>query len=431
MICQDVLVRVLLSDGSGLTARQVATQLSVAGHGVEALAPDRLSLSRFTRHVRRVHRVPVYGDQPFAWLDTALAIYQEGHFDVLFPTHEQVAVLSRFAERLQSLGVATAVPAFDALAKLQDKRAAFATLAAVGIPQPSTVVVNSADELKKWKRLPAFLKTPIGTASNGVRYVADPSEVANVASTWQADGVFDDGGVLIQAPVAGQLIMVQSIFSQGRLVASHANLRVREGTRGGASHKKSVDLPAVREHLAALGGALRWHGALSADAILTNAGPVYIDINPRLVEPGNGWRAGVDLVTPLLDLALTKTPFTQPSGKAGTATHQMLLAVGRAAQTGHPRRATFSEFVLAARHRKSYRDSAEELTPVHRDLPCAVFLGAAALVTAIRPTMWRTLSSRSVTNYALTPAAWRSIVSGSALDTVGALADSHVGQPKE
>jgi hypothetical protein len=60
--------------------------------------------------------------------------------------------------------------------------------------------------------------------------------------------------VLIQAPVACPLVMVQAVFCHGRLVAGHANLRMREGARGGASHKQSVDLPEIRKHLQALGG---------------------------------------------------------------------------------------------------------------------------------------------------------------------------------
>ena len=45
-------MRVLLSDGSGLTARQVASQLCDAGHTVEVLTPDWLALTRFTRCVQ-------------------------------------------------------------------------------------------------------------------------------------------------------------------------------------------------------------------------------------------------------------------------------------------------------------------------------------------------------------------------------------------
>ena len=100
-------MKVLLSDGSGLTSRQCATYLSAAGHAVEVLAPDPLCLCRFTRHVSRVHRVPVYGADPFGWLGAALAVYRTGRFDVLLPTQEQVAVLSLAAGQLAAAGVAT------------------------------------------------------------------------------------------------------------------------------------------------------------------------------------------------------------------------------------------------------------------------------------------------------------------------------------
>ena len=56
--------------------------------------------------------------------------------------------------------------------------------------------------------------------------------------------------------------------------------------------------------MARLGEELDWHGALSLDAILTPDGPSYIDVNPRLVEPGNAWRAGVDLVDALMRVSL-------------------------------------------------------------------------------------------------------------------------------
>jgi hypothetical protein len=71
---------------------------------------------------------------------------------------------------------------------------------------------------------------------------------------------------------------------------------------------------------------------LSADAILTRDGPRYNDINPRLVERGNARRAGVDLVMPMLELAAGGRPPAQPPGRAGVATHQLLIAVLGAAQ---------------------------------------------------------------------------------------------------
>src|SRR5258708_5790460 len=160
-------MKILLSDGSGLTARQVAGRLSDSGHDVEVLSPDRLCLCRLTHHVRRVHAVPSYGADPLGWLDAALAVYRRGRFDLLFPTQEQVAVLSHSAGRLADAGIPTAVPPFDALRAVQDKVSASATLGALGIPQPETAFVGSADDLRAWRSPPVFVKTPIGTATSG------------------------------------------------------------------------------------------------------------------------------------------------------------------------------------------------------------------------------------------------------------------------
>ena len=138
----------------------------------------------------------------------------------------------------------------------------------------------------------------------------------------------------MQAPVAGPLAMVQAVFARGELVAFHACERVREGAAGGASHKLGLDLPEAREHMAALGAFLDWHGALSADVILGPDGPRFIDINPRLVEPLNALACGVDLVRALVEVATAGTSRPQPDGRPGARTHQLLLAVLGAAQQG-------------------------------------------------------------------------------------------------
>ena len=405
-------MRVLLSDGSGLTARQVATQLSAAGHVVEVLTSDPLALTRFTRHVQRLHSVPPYGAEPFAWLDTAVAVYRKGRFDVLLPTQEQVAVLSRSQSVLRSAGVTTVVPSFDALVRLQDKVAARATLIELGLPQPESTVVTSGSELAAWNEVPVFVKTPIGTATTGVRYVTDPDEFKVLTSAWEAEGAFDDGGILVQSPAEGHLAMIQAVFADGALVAAHANLRLREGARGGASHKSSIELAVIHEHLKVLGGRLGWHGALSADAILTEKGPLYIDINPRLVEPGNAWRAGVDLVAVLLDIACGNSPAEPAPARTGVATHQLLLAVLGAAQHERTRRAVLRELTSAWRLRDSYQNSAEELTPLRHDVRTAVPVLAATLATLCRPALWSAFSSGAVANYALTPAGWHEILLG-------------------
>ena len=398
-------MRVLLSDGSGLTARQCATLLSKAGHTVEALSPEPLCLCRCTRHVRRVHRVPSIGTDPFGWLDAALAIYQRGGFDVLLPTQEQVAVLASAPDRLRAAGVATAVPAFDAVARVQDKLSAFATLTELALRQPASTVITSAAELAGWRDFPSYLKVPIGTASAGVCRVRSAVELAALPSSWAAAA--DNGRLLAQRFVPGNLAMVQAVFDHGRLVACHANERVREGAGGGASLKRSLDLPAVREQMGRLGEGLAWHGALSADVILGPDGPVFIDINPRLVEPMNAWRSVVDLVGALLDIALGRPTAQQPPGTPGVRTHQLLLAILGAAGRRGLRRDVLGEIVTALTGRSDYAGSTEELTPrPWADPRSLAVLVAASAAVLVRPATGRWFSGGSVAAYALTPEAW-------------------------
>ena len=421
---------ILLSDGAGLTARQCATVLARAGHRVEALSPAGLHLCRMTRHVRRVHDVPPLGRDPFGWLEAALAVAARRGADVLLPTQEQVTVMALARDRIADAGLATAVPDFAALAQVQDKVSAFRTLARVGVPQPPAVVAASAAEVEAagaelagtalagtgvagtglggW---PLFVKVPIGTASAGVRRAGSPEELRQVAADYERLGAFGPEGVLVQRPVPGPLAMVQAVFARGELVAFHACQRVREGTSGGASHKLGLDLPETREHMARLGAALGWHGALSADVILGPDGPRFIDINPRLVEPVNALACGVDLAGALVEVARSgsaRSRAPQPAAVPGARTHQLLLAVLGAAQRGG-RRDVARELVHAMLHSGDYRDSREELTPGRGDPLAPLPVTAIALATLIRPATWRYFVGGSAGAYSLTPAAWRQI----------------------
>ena len=410
---------ILLSDGAGLTARQCATVLARAGHRVEALSPAGLCLCRMTRHVRRVHDVPALGRDPSGWLEAALDVAARRGADVLLPVQEQVAVMALARDRIEAAGVATAVPGFAALARVQDKVSAFRTLARAGVPQPPAVVAATAAEVEAaGAELPAapglagwplFVKMPIGTASAGVRRAGSPDELRQIAADYERLGAFGAEGVLVQQPVTGPLAMVQAVFARGELVAFHACQRVREGAAGGSSHKLGLDLPEAREHMAGLGAALGWHGALSADVIIGPDGPRFIDINPRLVEPVNALASGVDLAGALVEVARSgSSRVPQPAAAPGARTHQLLLAVLGAAHQGG-RRDVARELVQAVLHRGEYRGSREELTPWRGDPLAPLPVMAIALATLIRPDAWRHFVGGSAGAYSLTPAAWRQI----------------------
>lgn len=389
-------MRVLLSDASGVTARQCATRLASAGHLVEVLAPDPFCLCRFTRHVTGLHRVTAYGTDPFGWLETAVEVYRSGRFDVLFPTQEQVAVLAWGKDILDLAGVCTVVPPFAAVAALQDKVSASATLRRLDIPQPETATVTD-----RWNHFPAFVKDPIGTASRGVRKVSSRVELEKAAA---------GRNVLVQAAAEGPLLMCQSVFDHGSLIAFHAAERVAEGGSGSASHKRSLSVPHIRDLFDLLGSDLRWHGALSADVILTAGGPLFIDVNPRLVEPQNAYTSGVDLVGSMLELAIGGHPAPQSESRPAVAPHQLVLAVLGAAQHGRGRRGVLGELWHAALRTSDYLGSTEELTPLAGDTRTIVPLAMAAAATLVKPTSWAWFASGSVSNYALSPEGWQQIL---------------------
>ncbi|MGJ4942242.1 ATP-grasp domain-containing protein [Bradyrhizobium sp. HKCCYLS1011] len=405
-------MRILLSEGSGLTSRQVAGRLGALGHEVELLSSSKLCLTRFTRHVRAVHHVPRFGLDPFGWLAAAERIAGERKADLLFPTQEQVTVLSAHRKQLR---VSTIVPPFKSLAQVQDKISAFRTLTAIGAPQPQTFVIASPDELDKITTYPVFVKRPVSTASSGVRRASNARELEAAArALGLQSGLGQSGlgqsGLLVQSQASGPLVMVQAVADQGRLIAHHACLRLREGVGGGASLKQSIALPDLADMLVRLVAALGWHGGLSMDLIVAASGPVIIDVNPRLVEPGNAYAAGVDLVAAMLDLVGGARPAQRPVGRPTVRTRQTLLAILGAAEQSGARRVVLHEAFNAIFARAEYAGTIEELTPVAGDPIAAVPVLAALVACLVRPSLWRRFHAGAVGPYAVTPEAWDEIL---------------------
>jgi hypothetical protein len=252
-----------------------------------------------------------------------------------------------------------------------------------------------------------FVKRPISTASSGVRRAASHAEL-EMASAALELGACE---LLVQAQASGPLAMVQAVADNGRLVAHHANLRIREGVGGGASLKESITLPSLTERLEKLADALHWHGPLSMDVIVTSQGPVVIDVNPRLVEPMNAFLAGVDLVAAMLDLARRAHPAVQPPGKAGIRSCQLLLAILGAAQHDGSRMG-----IDALGRRGDYGRAVEELTPISGDPIAAIPVILAAVSTLVWPPSWRTFHSGAVGPYALSPEGWNEVLSADTRD---------------
>lgn len=410
-------MKILLTDASGLTSRQVSTILSQKHHEVHVLSPPALiSLTSLTSHTFKSHSVPAFSASPYAWLDATLLVLKKEKFDILLCTQEQVAIISASASLIQATGVNFAVPEFESLRRVMDKVSARQALSDAGLPQPEAVILNSSLEtLSQCEHLlPGYVKTPIGTGSTGVRRAANLDELASIIADFVANGCFDDGGeLLVQKEIHGSLLMVSGVFEHGKLRAWHACLRVREGVGGGASKKVSLPLKVVGEHLQGFGWLLNWHGALSMDAILEGGRAWYVDVNPRIVEPINGLLAGVDLVEELLQVSLgneVKEDRPPKHGIEGVETHQLVLAMMKAAEEGRMQLLVESFKALMGFH--EYAGSREELTPLDRDVVWS-FLSLVGLFLGLLaggPWLVGRLRGDTVSNYSLSEKGWKEIL---------------------
>ena len=164
-------MRVLLTEGSSLTAREVVTCLGPAGHHIEVLDSDPMCLARFSRWVRRLHRCPRSGDDPVGYLSALEGVAADRGIDVVLPTHEQAWLLAS-ARPLLGAAVRVAVAPASAFDRVQSKLAFARLLDELGLPQPRWRVIRSPDDLAGFPS-PYWLKAPFSTAGQGVRQVVD------------------------------------------------------------------------------------------------------------------------------------------------------------------------------------------------------------------------------------------------------------------
>ena len=400
-------MRILFSEGASTSARQAITALGLKGHDIEICDPSPLCMSRFSRFVSRFHRCPALGHDPQAYLSFVLDLISGGRFDVLLPIHEQGFLFARVHEHILS-HVAVALPSFESYARAHSK-IAFSRLASeLGLPQPPTELVPTADELQRIKNFPYFLKGAVGTASRSTWLINNSKDLQTGILELERNGAFAEP-VLVQQPEAGHIEHAQAVFCKGTLVGFHGYRQLSRGAGGGDAAKISLLRPKVRSHMAHLGEHLHWHGALSVDYILQGDIPLYIDCNPRLVEPMSALLAGLDLTDLLLRVSRVEGVSRAGNSQQGVRTHSALqVLLGCAIREGR-RSSLLRECWLLLTNRGAYRDSREELTPVRWDWMSIIPLIVTALWLLVRPSAAIYLPEKGWGSHLLNPESIRKI----------------------
>ena len=168
-------LKILLTEGSSTSARQALYCLGPQ-HTIDILDPNPLCQCRFSRLVRRWRRCPSFSKAPEAYLQTVLDLVESEHYDVLFPTHEQVFLYPASVTCFRSR-VGLAVPEFEALDRMMSKANFVRLLRETGLPQPETKSCAGRADLLACDRLPCWVKLDYSTAGQGVRRVIDREQL--------------------------------------------------------------------------------------------------------------------------------------------------------------------------------------------------------------------------------------------------------------
>lgn len=400
-------LRVLLSEGGSTSAREAITLLGLAGHHVEICDPSPRCLGRMSRFVRAFHRCPGLRSDPVGYLAFIETLLARRRFDVLLPIHEQGLLFAKVQHRLL-LHTALALPSFASYRTALDKARFSRLLQELGLPQPATTIVDSLDAARAQAGVPCVIKTAVGTASRGVWMVRSAAE-RDAAFAELARIERTAGEILLQQWVDAPVEHVQAVFRDGELLALHGYQRLLEGAGGGPALKQSVRRDLVRADLGRLGRHLAWHGAMSLDYLWHGDAPLYIDCNPRLVEPMSAALAGCDLLGTLLNVSRGAGAAPLPWGRAGVRSHlAMQVLLGSARREGS-RLALLRALHALLTQKGAYQGSVEELTPCRLDWLSAVPLAATALLLLARPKLAETLAAKGWGDHLLDAAALRAI----------------------
>ncbi len=128
--------------------------------------------------------------------------------------------------------------------------------------------------------------------------------------------------------------------------------------------------------------------------------PVYIDANPRLVEPMNAYLRGVDLTGTLVRVALNECTGTLLTGAEGVRTRLGIPGLLERARVAG-RRGVMADFVAQLRTAGKYSGSVEELTPYTDDLLSVVPLLTVLISLLLQPSAASRISRGAIDSYAL------------------------------
>jgi tyramine---L-glutamate ligase len=305
--------------GGGFSGRPVPASLAREGLAMRtALLADLAAIGRheivMTTDIRFDRTAPPRVDV------VTLAPGNTSAFDELLTSVDAVWLvapesdrcLERLAARVERQGKILLSSGAAAICKASDKADLPRRLARIGVRHPETVTITSGIDACTTARdlgYPIVLKPRRGAGSRGVHLAHNEREMKSALAGLQrvratyletASVGPEDADVVMQRYVRGTPASVSLLVDGCRAVALAVNAQ-RMSTRHGFSYRGGwtpLDHPLTAE---AADAAIRTctafpglRGYVGVDLVLTDTGPVVIEVNPRLTTAYLGVRAVLD-----------------------------------------------------------------------------------------------------------------------------------------
>ncbi len=320
--------RVLVLDGHSAAAMASVQRLGLLGVHVQVAATDPSALAFSSRFASKRHQQPPEPRRFASWLSEIHA--QENPRLILATTERSLRMVRGHRLRLEAQ-----LPVSASLEVALDKAATLAHANSLGIPTPSTRIVDESSSAPVVSDLPVVLKPGRSKILVNGRLVTPGAFVIRHPDTWRrvVNLLAPHSSLLEQAYISGRGVGVDLVYSEGRCVRTFAHRRLHEMplTGGGSTYRESI-VPSARtlEWSRALLDSLFWTGPAMVEWREEEDGrSVLMEVNPRL------WgslpltiAAGVDVPGDLLRIKRGESLVAQRPYRVGLRMRNLPADVG-------------------------------------------------------------------------------------------------------
>ena len=291
----------ILSEGYGML-RSLISDCKAAGHNVTALLDSRLKEFNPPNEADQIVSVSSLHELSAELKElsgVADAVY------VIAPESGQV--LEKLVENTEASGGTSLNCEIDAIKRVSNKMTAYKTLERTGLKVPETVLLGIHEKTDNIKRLTKELGYPLvfkpldGVSCDGLSLVKDEGDIAGAVKKVAHESMSKQ--FIAQKVIRGKAASACVISTGDKAVAVTLNRQLvtlaspdeESGYYGGAvPFDHSLEKEALSAAERAVEAVSGLKGYVGVDIILTNEGPVVLEMNPRLTTSYVGLRRVVN-----------------------------------------------------------------------------------------------------------------------------------------